>query len=305
MSARKPIAVYNAPAFTAKFMEPREELDNMLKSDYTKFFIVKLEDMYRLVTRAVPASRSVNHSCLYVTAGEAVMKIGSETYTVHKDELLFVPAGQVFSFKENDVNKGYLCHFHHDMLIGKFTKNDPLKDFEFLRVWGNPKISLEKQTAKFVVHLFKRILFDYSLHGINNLEIIQPYLITLLCEVKQQYAPPSDSYPTAALSITNRFKELIFSNIKTLHQVTDYAALLNISPNHLNKTVKSVTQKSPTRWIDEAIVLEAKVLLSQSDLSVSEVAGEVGVEDPSYFTRLFRKYEGITPSDFRKMIEKS
>ncbi|MGO4289535.1 helix-turn-helix domain-containing protein [Chitinophaga sp. RAB17] len=305
MTIRKPIEVYNADAFTSKFMHPRQELDAMLKPDFSKFFIVKLEEMYRLVTRAVPASRSVNHSCLYVTAGEAVMKIGSETYTVHKDELLFVPAGQVFSFKENDVNKGYLCHFHHDMLIGKFTKNDPLKDFEFLRVWGNPMISLDKQTAKFVLYLFKRILFDYTRNGISNLEIIQPYLITLLCEVKQQYTSLSGGHQPSAVNITNRFKEFIFSNIKTLHHVTDYAALLNITPNHLNKMVKTVTQKSPTRWIDEAIVLEAKVLLSQSDLSVSEVAGEVGFDDPSYFSRLFRKYEGITPSDFRKMIEKS
>lgn len=302
---KKPIQVYDAPAFTAKFMQPKQELDRMLKSDFGKFFIVKLEEMYSLVTHAVPASRSVNHSCLYLTAGEAVMKIGSETYTIHKNEILFVPAGQVFSFKENDVNKGYLCHFHNDILIGKFTKNDPLKDFEFLRVWGNPMITLEKQTAGFVLHLFKRMLLDYSRNGIGNLEIIQPYLITLLCEVKQQYTSLSGSNQAPAVGITNRFKELIFSNIKTLHQVTDYASLLNITPNHLNKTVKAITQKSPTRWIDEAIVLEAKVLLSQSDLSISEVAGEVGFEDPSYFTRLFRKYEGITPSDFRKMIEKS
>jgi AraC-like DNA-binding protein len=264
-----------------------------------------VEEMYRLITQAVPASRSTNHSCLFITSGEASMKIGSESYTIHKNEMLFVPAGQVFSFREGEVNKGFLCTFHTDILTGKYSQQDPLKAFDFLRVWGNPIVRLDQQTGGFVRHVFRRLLFDYSRNGLNNLEIIQPYLITLLCEVKAFYQPLTGSQQTAAVSIINRFKELVFTTVKTRHLVTDYASLLNITPNHLNKTVKQLTGKSPTRWIVEAIVLEAKVLLSQSDLTVSEVAAEVGFEDASYFTRIFRKYEGITPSDFRKMIEKS
>lgn len=305
MPVKKGIKVYGPDSFTARFMQPRKELDSILRPDFDKFFIVKVEDMYRLVTQSVPASRSTNHSCLFITSGEASMKIGSELYTIHKNEMLFVPAGQVFSFKSGEVNKGYLCNFHTDILTGKYNTQEPLKAFEFLRVWGNPMVSLDKQTAGFVVHLFKRLLFDYSRNGLRNPEIIQPYLTTLLFEVKQLYKPLTDNHQTAAINITNRFKELVFTNIRTRHLVTDYATLLNISPNHLNKSVKAVTAKSPARWIDEAIVLEAKVLLSQSDLTISEVAQEVGFEDQSYFTRLFKKYEGITPTDFRRKIELS
>lgn len=289
MSERREIEVYDPHAFTARFMEPA--LKRILKPDIGKFFIVRIEDMYRLVTCAVPASRSTTHSCLYLTEGEAIMKIGSEIYSIHKDEMLFVPAGQVFSFEPGHVNRGYFCNFHSDILNGTYSK------FEFLRVWGNPLIRLNEQTSRFVLHLFQRLLLDYTQNG----DLIQPYLVTLLSEVKQVYQPLSAiNHP-----LINRFKELIFLNIKTLHQVSDYASLLNITPNHLNKTVKAITGKSPTKWIDEAIVLEAKVLLSQCDLTISEVASQVGLEDPSYFARLFKKYECMTPSDFRKMIEKS
>lgn len=304
MPAKK-ITVYDPNAFTARFMQPKQELDHILRSDFDQFFIVRVEEMYRLITQAVPASRSTNHSCLFITSGEASMKIGSELYTIHKNEMLFVPAGQVFSFREGEVNKGFLCTFHTDILTGRYSHPDPLKAFDFLRVWGNPIVRLDQQTARFILHVFQRLLFDYTRNGLNNLEIIQPYLITLLCEVKALYQPLTGGQQTAAVNIINRFKELVFTTVKTRHLVTDYASLLNITPNHLNKTVKLLTGKSPARWIDEAIVLEAKVLLSQSDLSISEVAAEVGFEDASYFTRIFRKYEGITPSDFRKMIEKS
>jgi AraC family transcriptional activator of pobA len=81
--------------------------------------------------------------------------------------------------------------------------------------------------------------------------------------------------------------------------------LLNVTPNHLNKSVKSSTGKSATKWIEETILLEAKYLLFQTTLSVSEIAMQVGHEDHSYFSRFFKKHEGLTPVQYRKMIDKS
>jgi len=284
---------------------PSPTLSDIVKDDNSLFFVTRLEDMYRLVTHNVPASRSEIHSCLYVTEGEAKMKIGSEQYKIHQNEMLFVPAGQVFSFETGDVNKGFICGFHSDFLLGKPGKTDAWKEFAFLRIWGNPMIRLGEQVSVFVLNIFKRLLIEYAENGLLNREIIQSYLHTLFCEVKAVYESLSGSELVPAVAITNRFREYIFSNIKTKHLVTDYASLLHISPNHLNKTVKKITGKSPTKWIDEAIVAEAKVLLCQSELSISQVSMEVGFEDQSYFTRLFKKYENITPSEFRRMIETS
>lgn len=88
-------------------------------------------------------------------------------------------------------------------------------------------------------------------------------------------------------------------HFRTHKLVTDYAGMLNISPNHLNKIIKIGTQKSPSVWIDEAIITEARVLLIQTNLTVSEIAHSIGLEDPSYFSRLFKRYQGITPSAYR------
>jgi AraC-like DNA-binding protein len=297
------ITLYDPEHFTTKYM-PSPELASRLKGDVNKFLIIRVEDMYRHVTRPVPATRATIHSMLFLRSGTATMKIGSDTYTIRPGQVLIVPAGQVFSFGEKDVNTGYLCSFHDDFLIGKFS-SERLKDFEFLRVWGNPRIDLDGQTSQFIDHLFSRILLDYEETGLANLDIIQPYLITLLCEINRAYTPMSASTHTSAVRLTNRFKELLFSHVRTYHRVTDYATLLHITPNHLNKIVKSITGKSPTKWIDEAIVLEAKVLLSQRTVSISTVAAEVGFTDQAYFTRLFKKQEGITPTAFRQMIEMS
>lgn len=304
MPAKSLIKEYDVPAFTTRFMPEPVALQKMLKPGFGKFFIVKVQEMYRLVKGAVPPSRATGHSCIFITGGKARMKVGSGNYTIHKNEMLFVPAGQVFSFAPGDVNKGYLCNFHADIFIG-LGNAATLRHFEFLHVWGNPHLCPDTTSARFIAHLFKRMLLEYTRNGLHSPGIIQAYLLAMLYESGQAYTPLFNGRRDAAITLTNRFKELIVNSIHTQHQVAQYAERLSITPNHLAKTVKAITGKSPTRWIDEAIVLEAKVLLSQSDMPISSVANDVGFEDQSYFTRLFKRYEGITPTAFRKKMQKS
>lgn len=298
------IPLHDTHSFTATHM-PARELQTLFHGDISQYFMVRTEDMYRHVKQAVPASRSTTHTCLYTTEGIARMKIGSEFYEVGKDEMLFVPAGQVFSFGTGEENKGFLFVFHRDLFISKLTQTDPFQDFEFLKVWGNPHIRLEDAQAKRVLYLVQRLFEDYIENGLKNTGIIRSYLAALLHEINLNRETAAPRRATAAEDLANRFRELLHTHVTTEKQVTGYASLLNVTPNHLNKSVKSVTGKSPTKWIDEALVSEAKILLLQSRLSVQEIAQAIGFEDPSYFTRLFRKYEQVTPTAFRKMIEKS
>jgi AraC family transcriptional regulator, transcriptional activator of pobA len=301
----KKIKTHSTETFREKYIAPEQKLDGLLKSDFGKFFIVKVEDMIKLIKLPVPPTKATTHSLIYLTEGEATMTIGSESYKIFKDECLIVPAGQVFSFDKLDINKGFLCNFHNDIIIGKFGNSELLQDFEFLNVWGNPRISLGLETSKYVQQLLKRIYHDYSANGLQHLDIIQSYFIAALCEINSIYKPLSNSNQTTAINISNKFKALVFTNIKSKHLVTDYASLLNITPNHLNKLVKTITGKSPIKWIDDTLVLEAKVLLFQTSLTINEVAAEIGIYDQSYFSRLFKKYEGVTPLEFRKKIDKS
>jgi len=302
---RKKIKTYSTETFRQQYMKPEKKLNEMLKSDFGKFFITKVEDMIRLIKLPVPPTRATNHSFIYLTKGEAVMSIGGETYTIYKDQILIVPAGQVFSFTNVDQNNGYLFHFNNDFLIGKFDKNSLLKTFEFLNVWGNPCVRLDKEVSNYVHQLVKRIFNNYTEHGIKHIDILQSYIIALLCEINLEYVGLAGGKQQQSVRLVNKFKELLYKNFRSKHLVTEYASLLHISPNHLNKTVKQITGKSPTKWIDEVLILEAKILLYQTDFTVSEIATEVGISDQSYFSRLFKKYEGVTPVEFRKRIEMS
>ena len=65
--------------------------------------------------------------------------------------------------------------------------------------------------------------------------------------------------------------------------------------------VKAYTGKSPSVWIEEAIIIQAKMLLKGTSLPLSEVAAKIGIMDQSYFSRKFRQHEGMTPSEYRQL----
>lgn len=294
------IKTYNAEAFRQRYITQGQQLSNLLKPGASSFFITRVEDMIRLMKLPVPPVRTSTHSFIYLTQGEAVMSIGSSTYTIYKNQCLFVPAGQVFSFNNVDENKGYLCNFSNDFIIGKTSA----AVFNFLQVWGNPVVMLDKKTSGHVYYLLKRIFNAYIANGIKQTSLLQAYFTAVLHEVDSVYKPLYEGTTFTQAHIFNKFKQLVFKYIKQKHLVADYAKLLHITPNHLNKTVKQATGKSPTKWIDETLVTEAKILLYQTGLSIGEVSDEIGMRDASYFSRLFKKYTGVTPLQYRQMIEK-
>ncbi|GGB25103.1 helix-turn-helix domain-containing protein [Puia dinghuensis] len=302
MKGNSKIKLYDTRTFTAKFM-PAAEIREMLKGDPDRFFIVRVEEMHRHVDRPVPPSRATNHTIMYLTAGKLFMKVGSETYTIHKDEMLIVAAGQIFSFEEYNTtkfNRGFLFHFNDTFLPGKFGKAPFVQEFGFLKPFSEPRLQLDKEGTRYAGQLLKRLHADYSRNGLANGALLQSYLLALLCEMARMYQPQSPA--TASAALAGEFRRLVQEYHNTKQQVTDYAALLHVTANHLNKVVKAATGKSPTRFIDEAILLEAKVLLGQTTLPVGEVAAAVGIEDASYFSRLFKKYEGMTPVGYRKKM---
>ncbi len=302
---KKNIKTFNTQEFLAQYMKPDPKLQEIIKQDYGRFFIVNVQDLIKLSKLPVPPTRASTHTLIFLTSGIATMKIGFQKVEIHKNECLIVPAGQVFGYDEYEVNEGFICNFDNDFLVGKIGSNDLLNEFEFLNIWSNPIIKLDVKKAQYLKQTLERLYDEYAENGLKNTNILQSHFIAALCELQQIYEPLSSDKSKTAVNLTNKFKELLHQHIRTKQLVTDYAEMLNISPNHLNKSIKQVTQKPVTKWIDETLVLEAKVLLFQTNNSIHEIAMELGIYDQSYFSRLFKKYEGCTPLEYRKTIDKS
>ena len=100
------------------------------------------------------------------------------------------------------------------------------------------------------------------------------------------------------------FNNLLESNFANEKAPSFYAAKMNISLKHLNRICKDLFNKTVTELITQKVILESKRRLTFSDRSISEISEELGYLNYSYFTRLFKKSTGFTPSKFRVDLKK-
>lgn len=112
--------------------------------------------------------------------------------------------------------------------------------------------------------------------------------------------PGNEQQNNRSLTITREFKTLLRQHCKSMKSPSAYAEALHISLSYLNESVKDITGFTVTYWIQQEIMLEAKRLLYYSELSIKEIACEMGYEDHTYFSRLFTKTTGVSAGQFRK-----
>jgi len=103
------------------------------------------------------------------------------------------------------------------------------------------------------------------------------------------------------IDIVRKFNVLVDTHFKTKRNVSDYAELLFKSPKTLSNLFSIYNQKSPQQIILTRVALEAKRLLSFSDMQNQEIAYELGFNDPAHFSRFFKKMTNHTPSQYRDL----
>lgn len=106
------------------------------------------------------------------------------------------------------------------------------------------------------------------------------------------------------VELSRMFKQLLVDNHIAIKSPSVYAGMLNVSESYLNEVLKKVTGFSVSYWILNEVILEAKRLLYYSECNVKEVAHALGYDDHAYFSRLFKKSEGVTPLTFRTAYRK-
>ena len=149
-----------------------------------------------------------------------------------------------------------------------------------------------------VLHILRRL---EQLHHRDDAETAGFYLLALFAEIKRIVPPPPPvSAPDTALHITEKFKSLLVQKVYEVSTVAGYADLLALSPNHLNKCVRRSTGRTAHAWIADMVLLEAKVLLKQTALHISEIAFRLTRQDGSVFGRFFKEQTGLTPTQYRQ-----
>jgi len=253
------------------------------------------------------AHRHSFYHFVFFTKGSGKQQIDFKTFDVKPKLIYFMIPGQVHSWAFESEPDGYLLNFSASYFSSLLLQQEYLDKFSFFS--GKPEeqvLVLDEATSDRISTIFEEILKEGELNQPINDDLVRVLLLQLFIEVAR-----TEKQVTNVLTnpynhtILRNFQQLIEKNYTQLRLPKQYAALLYITPNHLNALCNDFLGTSAGKLIRDRIILEAKRLLINVDLRVVEIAEKLNFEDQSYFVKFFKKYEGTTPERFRKQYIKT
>ncbi len=192
-------------------------------------------------------------------------------------------------------NKQFYCIIDHDSEVGCkgilfFGASQvpvfdiPQAHFEqFQNIWNTFEIEMQSKD-------------DLQLEMLQSM--LKRFIIlgTRIFKTKENFAALGHSQ----VDIVREFNFLVEQHFRTKHTVSEYAQLLHKSPKTLSNLFSKIATKSPLQFIQERKLLEARRALRYTTRSIKEIAYEIGFEDPQAFSRFFKNYEGLSPTEFRE-----
>jgi AraC-like DNA-binding protein len=170
--------------------------------------------------------------------------------------------------------------------------------------YGVPAIALDERSVKEVSDLILRIRNELAGAGLAHHEILLSYVKILLVQAtrlkREQHGTAAGTGAARLPPPLPELRELVEANYRRLHSPVDYADQLNTTPKTLGRLVKTHFGKTLTELIRERILNHAKWELLHTLRPVKEIARELGYDDELYFSRLFRKETGRSPTEFRE-----
>ena len=235
---------------------------------------------------------------------------GQNQYDFDEGLVSFVAPRQVVRLhisKQETKPSGYILAFHPD-----FLWNTPLirniKKYDFFGYAVNEALFLSEKEETIILDLMKNIQQEYRTN-IDDFSqgIIISHIELLLNYCERFYKRQFITRKKGSHKILERLEEILdecfnSENLidKGLPTAQYISGLLNVSPNYLGSLLKSITGQTTQQHIHNKLIEKAKEKLSTTELSVSEIAYELGFEHPQSFSKLFKTKTSFSPLEFRQ-----
>lgn len=165
-----------------------------------------------------------------------------------------------------------------------------------------PVVRVEPDFRAELAHLLNAMQQELADEGLAHSELLISYLKILLVRatrIKLQQQEVQWEAQGKRPPIVEELRQLIETHFRTLHKPSDYADLLCITPGALTRCVQTHFRTTPTELIRERILRTAKWELLHTTRPVKQIAHDLGYHDTFYFSRLFKRAVGCSPTFFR------
>lgn len=278
--------------------------DNVTKNPL--FYCLRLKENESSISNYKPPFRKDFYFIALVSnAGKTKITYDNTNVTKLNSFLVFQSPGLLYSFYRDNSAHGYLIYFKKECL--SFFKPDFEKEFPFFNILHTNFFKLnEAKFQNFAPH-FEEVFTAYENTKDHQHKVASVKLLALLYQLKEftnAFNQWEEGFTTPQQILLQKFIQLVNSFYIEKRTIEDYAALLNVTPNHLSQSIKSASDKNALSYINERILAEAKSFIQFTDFDIAEIAYQLNFSDPANFGKFFKKHTGLTPLEYRKQSSK-
>jgi AraC-like DNA-binding protein len=243
------------------------------------------------------------------TCGKA--KYGQSYYDFGEGGLVFTSPGQVFESPDKPAVTGNMLLVHPDLLLA-YPLSRKIKQYGFFSYAANEALHLSDQERKTIINVFS--IIDEELNSrIDDFsqDVIVSQIELLLTYSNRFYKRQFITRKAVNNGQLQKLDEILDDYFREEKAITDgvptvqyLADQLNLSPSYLSDMLRTLTGQNAQQLIHQKLVEKAKEILSASDLSVAEVAYQLGFEHPQSFSRLFKAKTAQSPLEFRTLFSR-
>ncbi len=294
-----------------------QSVDSLLPEGINKeighFNVFNIED---LVSKFIadPGHMPYNRRAYYkisLVQGRNIAEYADKVINIEKNALVFATPHIPYIWVPQDIDqKGYFCIFTSDFLV-QSKSGAVLDELPIFRPGGYPVFQISDQQAEEIKLLFKKMQEEIASNYLYKYDLIRNFVMEMI-HYGQKLEPLTTYNNThnASARVSSLFIELLERQFPiasaqqrvSLRTAKDYAERLAVHSNHLNKVLKESTGKTTTEHISSRLIQEAKILLRQTDMNISEIAYSLGFEQLSHFSSFFKKQTSLTPVEVRTQL---
>ena len=248
-------------------------------------------------------ARTNYFSVYLIEAGSGRFWADASQFTFRPNSLLFFVPYQHIRLAPDKLAHGEVIRFHANFLcVETFHAEVGCSGVLFNDPYGIPVVTMDERTKSEVVGLFDRIRLEQARRDLAFNEVMLAHLKVLLILATRLKSSTAACGPGTDFRhpLLSELRDLIEQNYCTLHTPADYARKLHVTPKTLGRIVRENLGTTPTELIRNRILIHAKWQLLHTLKPVKEISREIGFSDELYFSRLFKKATGHSPTFFRE-----
>lgn len=247
-----------------------------------------------------------NHAISMVLAGEQrIITYEEEVITARAGELLFIPRGvyYVTDLLPKEGNFESVLFYFDDDIIRAFLTNTSVQEVDRDKVPGYLKFTTTPPLQSFV----EATLQIYEQHRLRAKGVLELKILELLLLLNHQSGAQTFANFLFRLTLPKKrnIKSFMQENYDKPLKVEDYAYLTGRSMSTFRRDFKAYFDITPQQWLKEQRLEKALLLLNKQEMSVTEVAYEVGYENISYFIRAFKDKAGLSPKQYMLSLHRN